>query len=108
MLGITFKENCPDVRNTKVISVVNELKEYGCNVEVYDPWANPEEVMHEYCLKLLEISGLPALQLKSYDAILLAVAHNEFKTIDLSKKKKEAIVYDLKSIWPKNMVDARL
>lgn len=109
VLGVTFKENCPDIRNTKAIDVINELKQYGCNVDVYDPWANPEEVKHEYKLSLLDsplrrdIGGL-------YDAVVLAVSHNEFKTIDLSKLRNghNAVIYDIKGIWDKKLVDGRL
>ena len=72
-LGITFKENCPDVRNTKAVDVIKQLKSYGTDVTIYDPWANPEEVMHEYNLKT--VNKLPNTK---FDAIILTVAHNEF------------------------------
>ncbi|WP_461629862.1 nucleotide sugar dehydrogenase [Labilibaculum euxinus] len=105
VLGITFKENCPDIRNTKAIDVINELKEYGCNVDVYDPWANTKEVELEYKLSLVN-SYLE----QKFDAIILAVAHNEFKTIDLSKLRNghEAVIYDIKGIWNKELIDGRL
>ncbi len=105
VLGITFKENCPDIRNTKAIDVINELKQYQCRVDVYDPWANPEEVKHEYGLEL--ISGITQTK---YDAVVLAVAHNEFKTIEINKLKNghNAVIYDIKGIWDKKLVDGRL
>jgi UDP-N-acetyl-D-galactosamine dehydrogenase len=79
VLGITFKENCPDVRNTKVVDVIRELKEYDTNVTIYDPWANPKEVKHEYGLDIL--TQLPE---RKFDAVVLAVAHKEFMEMDLS------------------------
>lgn len=95
MLGVTFKENCPDVRNTKIVDVVRALEDYGVKVSIYDPWANPVEVEHEYNLschsRLIEES--------KYDAIVLGVAHKEFLQLDLdSLKKNNAIVYDVKGI----------
>lgn len=95
VLGITFKENCPDVRNTKVVDVIRALESYSTEVTVYDPWANPEEVQHEY-----GISCLSALSAGSkYDAIMLAVAHHEFQVLDLDTLKKDnAVVYDVKGI----------
>jgi UDP-N-acetyl-D-galactosamine dehydrogenase len=94
VLGITFKENCPDVRNTKVVDVIAALKEYGVNVTIYDPWANAEEVMHEY--DLVSVKEVPK---EKFDGIVLTVSHNEFKSMDLSKFKKEnAIIYDVKGV----------
>ena len=94
VLGITFKENCPDVRNTKVVDVVKNLKEYGTNVTVYDPLADPEEVLHEY-----NLGTVKRLPLEKYDAIVLAVAHTEFLEMDLSELKSEkAVVYDVKGV----------
>ncbi len=94
MLGITFKENCPDVRNTKIVDVINSLKEYGIKVSVYDPWANSDEVFHEY--KLEVINKLPKAQ---FDALVLGVAHQEFMDLDIEKLKKEnAILYDVKGV----------
>ena len=94
MLGITFKENCPDVRNTKIVDVIAALKEYGIQITIYDPWANPVDVMHEY--KLTTIKELPS---EKFDAIILGVAHKEFLELDLANFKKEnAIVYDVKGI----------
>ncbi|GGG42661.1 UDP-N-acetyl-D-galactosamine dehydrogenase [Croceivirga lutea] len=102
VLGITFKENCPDVRNTKAVDVIKNLKSYGINVDVYDPWASATEVKHEYDLEL--VSDLPN---KQYEAIVLCVAHEEFLTIDLNKLKSEnSIIYDVKGVLP--LADSRL
>ncbi|MGO1751944.1 MAG: nucleotide sugar dehydrogenase [Psychroflexus sp.] len=97
VLGITFKENCPDVRNTKVTDVIKNLKEYETEVDVYDPWANPEEVKKEYNINCH--SELVSESHFDYDAIVLAVAHKQFLTLDLEKlKAKQAVVYDVKGI----------
>ncbi len=94
MLGITFKENCPDVRNTKIVDVVHALADYGIKVTIFDPWARPSEVAHEY--KLITTTELPSA---TFDAIVLGVAHNEFTTIDLSKlKKSNGILFDVKGV----------
>lgn len=94
MLGITFKENCPDVRNTKIVDVVAALKDYGIKVSIYDPWANPLEVKHEYGLET--VNALPNYK---YDAIILGVAHNEFSEIDFNTIQKEhSVLYDVKGI----------
>src|SRR5690606_10071454 len=104
ILGVTFKENCPDVRNTKVVDVYKELKEYGVDVDIYDPWANPDEVMHEYGVNILNASPD-----KTYDAIIVAVAHEEFLALDINKlKNDQAVVYDIKACLDRNLVDARL
>jgi len=105
ILGITFKENCPDIRNTKVVDIYQELQDFGMEVNVHDPWAQPSEVEHEY-----GISVLSSPYEYTYDAIVVAVAHTQFLTIDLSRLKKDssAIVFDLKSIFDKNLVDLRL
>lgn len=104
VLGITFKENCPDVRNTKVIDVVNSLKEYGTDVEVYDPWAKKDEVEKRYGIELQDI-----ILGKKFDAIVLAVAHNDFKSIDVeSLKGEEGVVYDVKNVLPRYLVDKGL
>ncbi|SUX48406.1 nucleotide sugar dehydrogenase [Chryseobacterium indoltheticum] len=98
MLGITFKENCPDVRNTKIIDVIAALKEYAVKVTVYDPWASPEEVFHEYGLVCTKKLG----DRKKYDAAILGVSHNEFLTLDLKSVLQEnAIIYDVKGILEK-------
>lgn len=99
VLGITFKENCPDIRNSRVIDVIEELQEFGCNIDVYDPWADKDEVKHEYNLELTK-----ELDTSKYEAIVLAVAHNEFK--DLKLKTNDNVVYDIKSIL--NETDGRL
>ena len=104
VLGITFKENCPDVRNTKVIDVVSSLKEYGLDITIYDPWANSDEVLHEYNLK--SIKSLPK---QKFDAIVLTVAHNEFKDLDLeSLSNLKSVVYDVKNFLPNNKKDKGL
>lgn len=94
MLGVTFKENCPDIRNTKIVDVIHALNEYCTNITVVDPWANPNEVAHEYGLK--SIQQLPE---KKFDAIVMGVAHQEFLNININRFKKErAIVYDVKGV----------
>ena len=94
VLGITFKENCPDVRNTRVVDVIQNLKEFGNQVTVYDPWANPSEVKKEYNIETLK--NLPD---QKFDGIVLAVAHSEFLTIDLSKYlNKNGVIYDVKGV----------
>jgi len=104
VLGITFKENCPDVRNTKAVDVIASLKEYGANVTIYDPWANEEEVLHEYGLNSTRI--LPS---EKFDAIILTVSHQEFLNVDFSNIKNEkAIVYDVKNILPPNVKNKTL
>ena len=104
MLGITFKENCPDIRNTKAIDIYHELKTYDLNVDVYDPWANPEEVTHEY-----NINSQNSLPEKLYNAIVLAVSHKTFDAISLDRlKKPNAVVYDVKAVLPKGEIDGRL
>ncbi len=80
VLGITFKENCPDIRNSRVIDVIKELKEFGCNVDVYDPWADANDVKKEYGVELLE-----SLNLSGHDCVILAVAHKEFAKIDFGR-----------------------
>lgn len=114
ILGITFKENCPDVRNTKMVDVIAALKDYNANITIYDPWANPAEVMHEYGLTCQTTLPSPSpLEGASggedkFDAIVLGVAHNEFLNLDLNQLKKEkAIVYDVKGILG-DSVDGKL
>ena len=107
IMGLTFKENCPDIRNTRVVDIVAELKTYGVNVDIYDPWVNPEEVIEEYQLHPIEqpVTG-------RYDAIILAVAHEEFKRMPVAEiralGKSSAIIYDLKYLFPADQTDARL
>lgn len=94
VLGFTFKENCPDVRNTKVVDVVRNLEEFGTNVTIFDPWANPSEVEHEY--GKTTVSAIPS---EKYDAIVLAVSHNEFKKLNFSDYLSEnGVIYDVKGI----------
>lgn len=105
MLGITFKENCPDIRNTRAIDIIKELISYGVNVDIYDPWANPSEVKKEYELDIL--SEYP--ESNGYSAIILAVAHNKFRNIDLTTHKNTGtLIYDVKGFLAKELVDARL
>jgi len=105
VLGITFKENCPDIRNSKVIDVVAELREFGCEVDVHDPWASSEEVKEEYGIELIQN---PGQKTKDYDSVILAVAHDEFKSLNLDKNTSEsAVIYDIKSFLTFG-VDGRL
>jgi UDP-N-acetyl-D-galactosamine dehydrogenase len=103
VLGITFKENCPDIRNTKVLDVVQELEQFGCQIDIYDPWAVAAEVKHEYGRDIVENYNLA-----DYQAIVLAVAHNVFRETDFSKRKPGCVLYDIKSILPVDVVDGRL
>ena len=104
VLGITFKENCPDVRNTKVVDLISALKDYGSNIRIHDPWADEDEVMHEYGLE-----SLKAIPNDKFDAIVLTVSHNKFKELDiLSLKNKNAIVYDVKNFFDNSLVDGNL
>lgn len=103
MMGITFKENCPDVRNTKIVDVIAALKDYGINITIFDPWANPEEVMHEY-----QLVTTKKMDSQKYDAIVLGVAHKEYLDMDLKPHlKNNAIIYDVKGILKTN-IDGRL
>ena len=107
VLGITFKENCPDIRNSKVIDIINELKSFGCSVDVYDPWADKEEVKHEYGLDIL--CSMEEIRDKKYEGIILAVSHNQFKELDFASfRMNGAVVYDVKGILPNNIVENRL
>lgn len=105
VLGITFKENCPDVRNTKAVDILSTLKTYDTDLTVYDPWASPEEVKHEYgwdCIPTLPDE-------ERYDAMVLAVAHKEFEQLNISGLLKDkSVVYDVKGVLPRHIVDARL
>lgn len=104
ILGITFKENCPDIRNTKVVDIFHTLQEYTSNVTVYDPWADVESVKHEYGIDI--VSNLPK---RKYDAVILAVAHKEFLNLDIKSLVKEVgVVYDVKGILDRNIIDGRL
>lgn len=105
ILGVTFKENCPDIRNTKVIDIYKEMCEFGTEVEIYDPWASADEVMHEYGV---EISNTLNTE-KKYEAILLAVAHDEFKAFDFEKHYQAgAVIFDAKAVVDRKWVDGRL
>ncbi len=106
-LGITFKENCSDIRNSHAVDVVYGLQEFGCHVDVFDPIADPEEVKKEY--GIVSKNNLTELQEKSYDAIVLAVPHRELMNFDIGKyKKSNGIVFDIKAVLPKNKSDGRL
>ncbi len=105
VLGITFKENTPDIRNTRVVDVVSELQSFGINVHIYDPLASPDEVMEEYGINLVD----SPYKESPYDAVILAVSHKEFLHLDYDKIKKEnGIIYDVKSFLPRNLVTKRL
>lgn len=104
IMGITFKENCPDIRNTKVVDIHTTLKEYTNNITVYDSWANADHVRHEYGLEV--VNELPDMK---YDAVILAVAHKEFLDMDVKSLINEnGVVYDVKGILPRDIVDGRL
>jgi UDP-N-acetyl-D-galactosamine dehydrogenase len=104
ILGITFKENCPDVRNTKVVDVVKALKSYGTNITIYDPWANEKEVMHEY--GMMSSKRIPSTK---YDAVVLTVAHDKFMNLDFSLLVKDkSVIYDVKNILSNSLVDRTL
>lgn len=107
VMGLTFKENCPDLRNTRVVDIVAELKEYNCEVDVYDPWVTAEEAVHEY-----KISPVATLNPTTYDGIILAVSHNEFRTMGAegirALGKPVHVLYDLKYVLAAEAVDLRL
>jgi UDP-N-acetyl-D-galactosamine dehydrogenase len=107
IMGFTFKENCPDLRNTRVIDMIKELQTYHANIDVYDPWVNPDELEHEYGIRTI-----PALVKGKYDAIILAVAHDQFKLMSADDiralGKPECVLFDVKHILPKDKVDDRL
>lgn len=107
MLGLSFKEDCPDIRNTKVVDIIKELREYNCCVSVFDPWVNHDEAKHEYGIDLIN-----DLQKNFFDAIIISVAHNQFKKMGIKKIrsfcKQKHIIYDLKHIFKKDDVDIRL
>jgi len=105
ILGVTFKENCPDCRNTKVVDIATELEEFGCKVDIYDPWASPEVVKHEYG-KELTLGIDPD---KDYAAVIACVSHDQFKTFDFQKyHDRGAVVFDVKNFVDRNLVDGRL
>lgn len=104
ILGITFKENCPDIRNTKVVDIYHTLKEYTSNIDIYDPWANADKVKADY--KIMIQNHMTNIK---YDAIILAVAHKQFQDFNFDRfKKDKAVIYDVKGILPRNIIDGRL
>jgi UDP-N-acetyl-D-galactosamine dehydrogenase len=107
VLGVSFKENCPDIRNTRIIDVIAELKDFECDIHVYDPWVLPEEAFKEYGIRLTT-----TLTPSTYDAILLLVAHDDFKSMGVDKihalGKERHVLFDVKSIYPKDQTDLRL
>jgi len=106
VLGITFKENCPDIRNSKAIDVINELQNYNLNVDVYDPWANAEEVKKEFGIELISEANLLK---ENYDAIVLTVSHQEYSNFDITNYTSEtSVVFDVKSFLPEDKIDGRL
>lgn len=108
ILGFTFKENCPDIRNTKIVDVIKELKEFGTDVKICDPWADEQEVNSEYGLVVER--DLSTVLSEKYDAVILAVSHKEFVRLDVQRLKNghDAVVYDIKGAWDSSLVDARL
>jgi UDP-N-acetyl-D-galactosamine dehydrogenase len=106
ILGITFKENVPDIRNSKVIDIIKEFKDFGCKIDVFDPIADKEEVKSEYGINLIEKEKIYS---DNYEGVVLAVSHNEFKSFDFSFfKKNDSIIYDIKGIIDRFIVDERL
>ena len=107
VMGLTFKENCPDVRNTKIVDILAELAEFDINVDVYDPWVNPEEAKQEYNVELIS-----APKPEHYDAVIFAVAHNEFKALSAAEikalMKENHVIYDLKYMLDIDLADIRL
>lgn len=105
LLGITFKENCPDIRNTKIVDIHSTLSEYTSNITIFDPWANTAEVKHEYNIDIVNTLNSS----DKYDAVILGVAHKEFLSLDIKSLIKESsVVYDVKGILPRNIIDGRL
>ena len=105
ILGVTFKENCPDIRNTKIVDIYHTLEEYTKDITVYDPWANADEVMHEYGIEIT--NKLPD---EKYEAVIMAVAHREFKELDVRSllRSEDGVVYDVKGVCDRDVIDARL
>jgi UDP-N-acetyl-D-glucosamine/UDP-N-acetyl-D-galactosamine dehydrogenase len=106
-MGLTFKENCPDLRNSKVADVIRELQKYGAQIDVYDPWVDRDEAEHEYGIKPVKkpVRG-------EYDAVVMAVSHNEFRKMGIKKirdlAKKKHVLFDIKYVFGANEVDGRL
>lgn len=106
LLGFSFKENCPDIRNTRVIDIYKDLVEFGLDVTIYDPWINPKDTINEFGI---EVKNDLLLLGEGFDAIVLAVGHNEFKKLDLYQMRaSKSIIYDIKGFLPQNVIDARL
>ena len=106
VLGVTFKENCPDIRNSRVVDIVSELRDFGCKVHVYDPWAESDEVVEEYGFPLVDLS---ALKPGSYDAVVLAVGHEKFRGLDVaSLKNAQGVIFDVKAFLDPKIIDGRL
>jgi len=107
ILGLSFKENCPDIRNTRVVDIIQELQQYHADIDVYDTWVNPEETRHEY-----GITPIDKLEKGKYDAVILAVAHDQFRDMGIDGIraccKDNAVLYDVKAILPVDRVDGRL
>ena len=107
VMGLTFKENCPDLRNTRVIDIIKELQEYEINAHIYDPWVKPKEAKHEYDVDMIENP-----EIEKYDAIILAVAHEQFKKLSIEQikqySKTNSVIYDLKYLFPAHQTDIRL
>jgi UDP-N-acetyl-D-galactosamine dehydrogenase len=104
ILGVTFKENCPDIRNTKILDIYYTLLEYTSNITIFDPWANKEQVKHEY-----DVDVVNELLDDKYDACILAVAHKEFLELNVQSFVKEGgVLYDVKGVLPKEIIDGRL
>lgn len=107
ILGLSFKENCPDLRNTRVVDIVHVLEEYNARVDVYDPWVDVAEAQHEYGIRLV---GMPVQN--SYDAVIVAVGHKQFCGLGANGVrawcKPEGVLYDVKNVLPRSAVDGRL
>ena len=107
VMGLTFKENCPDLRNTRVIDILSEFKEYGIEVDVYDPWVSSEEAVKEYGVSLVQ-----SLDKDTYSAVVIAVAHRQFTEISITDLrrlcKEKAVIYDVKGLYPRDQVDGCL
>jgi UDP-N-acetyl-D-galactosamine dehydrogenase len=104
VLGITFKENCPDVRNTKAVDLVNALSDYNTDITIHDPWANEKEVMIEYGLK-----SSKSLPNDKFDAVVLTVSHRKFRELDImSFKNDNSVIYDVKNFLDENIIDGSL
>lgn len=104
LMGVTFKENCPDVRNTKIVDIYTTLQEYTNNVTVYDPWANADVVKHEYGIDITT-----ELPIEKFDAVIMGVAHKQFLSLDVKSLVKEGgVIYDVKGLLPRDIVDGRL